>query len=58
MAYWHRRAAERERAFLGGERAGRPEPFTCICPPVCDELDDWSGRPVHAEQCPCSCDLG
>jgi transcriptional regulator with XRE-family HTH domain len=34
------------------------EPFTCTCPPSCDELDDWSGRPVHHEQCPCSCDVG
>jgi hypothetical protein len=31
--------------------------FECTCPPRCDELDDWSGRPLHAEGCPCSCDL-
>jgi transcriptional regulator with XRE-family HTH domain len=38
--------------------AGRPVPdFECTCPPACDEVDDWSGRPVHAEKCPCSCDL-
>lgn len=51
------RAEERERRFLAGEPAGRPDAFTCTCPPRCDELDDRSGRPVHAENCPCSCDL-
>ena len=32
--------------------------FRCSCPAACDELDDWSGRPVHADGCPCLCDLG
>jgi HTH-type transcriptional regulator/antitoxin HipB len=31
--------------------------FTCTCPPACDELDDRSGRPVHTDGCPCSCDV-
>jgi HTH-type transcriptional regulator/antitoxin HipB len=57
LEYWRRRAAERERAFLSGELAGRPDAFTCTCPTRCDELDDWSSRPVHAEDCPCSCDV-
>lgn len=59
-----RRAARRrhyreelERRFLAGELAGLPDAFTCTCPPVCDELDDWDGRPVHADDCPCRCDL-
>ena len=63
------RAAARERAArkrrlddLARRRAAGElppvEPFTCTCPPACDELDDWSGRPVHAEECPCSCDVG
>ncbi len=48
---------ERERRVAAGNL--RPaEPFTCTCPASCDELDDWSGRPVHAEDCPCCCDLG
>lgn len=47
---WERRVAE------GELRAA--EPFVCTCPAGCDELDDWSGRPVHAENCPCSCDVG
>ena len=52
-----RRQEERARRTATGEP--RPaEPFTCSCPPACDELDDWSGRPVHAEECPCSCDVG
>jgi transcriptional regulator with XRE-family HTH domain len=55
--YWRRRADERERAFLAGEFAGRPDAFTCTCPPGCDELDDRSGPPVHTGDCPCSCDL-
>lgn len=32
--------------------------FSCECPPRCAELDDWSGRPVHAVECPCRCDVG
>ena len=51
------RAQERERRFLAGEFAGRPDAFTCTCPPGCDELDDRSGPPVHTGDCPCSCDL-
>jgi HTH-type transcriptional regulator/antitoxin HipB len=52
------RAHERERQFLAGELAAVGEDFTCTCPAACDELDDWSGRPVHAEDCPCTCDVG
>lgn len=48
---------ERQRRFLAGEFAGQDDVFTCTCPPLCDELDDRSGRPVHAEGCRCSCDL-
>jgi HTH-type transcriptional regulator/antitoxin HipB len=52
-----RRQDERARRAAAGEL--RPaEPFACTCPPACDELDDWSGRPVHVEECPCSCDVG
>jgi len=49
---------ERRRRFEAGEFRGLPDAFTCTCPPRCDELDDWSGRPVHADDCPCSCDVG
>jgi HTH-type transcriptional regulator/antitoxin HipB len=55
--YWQRRAEERERRFLAGEFAHLPDPFVCSCPDECDELDDRSGRPVHAEGCPCLCDV-
>jgi transcriptional regulator with XRE-family HTH domain len=62
------RAAARRRAALLRRReefqrrltSGTLPPvadFECTCPPRCDELDDRSGRPVHAEECPCSCDL-
>ncbi len=52
-----RRQAEWARRRAAGEL--RPaEPFICTCPPACDDLDDWSRRPVHAENCPCSCDVG
>ena len=57
-ARWRRRAEERERRFLAGESLRLPEFFECRCPSACDALDDWSGRPVHAEECPCSCDVG
>jgi HTH-type transcriptional regulator/antitoxin HipB len=52
------RAEERRRRFLAGELAAVDDDLPCTCPAACDELDDWSGRPVHAEQCPCSCDVG
>ena len=52
------RAQEREQRFLAGELAAVADTFACTCPHTCDELDDWSGRPVHVEACPCSCDLG
>ncbi|WP_324275781.1 hypothetical protein [Blastococcus brunescens] len=52
-----RRAEEHRQRRESG--AAQPiEDFTCSCPPRCEELDDWSGRPVHAEDCPCSCDVG
>ncbi|MDK3257018.1 helix-turn-helix domain-containing protein [Blastococcus capsensis] len=54
----HARAAERERRFLAGELTGLPEAFSCTCLPSCDELDDFSRRPVHAGDCACGCDLG
>jgi HTH-type transcriptional regulator/antitoxin HipB len=59
-----RRGKARERAREENQRrleAGElPElqPFPCECPPECDELDDWSSKPVHAPDCPCGCDLG
>ena len=56
--YWLRRAQERERAFLAGELKHVGEAFECTCPAACDALDDWSGRPVHAPECPCACDVG
>jgi HTH-type transcriptional regulator/antitoxin HipB len=51
------RRRELDRLREAGELP-EPEPFSCTCPPACDELDDWSGRPVHAPDCPCGCDLG
>jgi transcriptional regulator with XRE-family HTH domain len=50
-------AEERERAFLAGELAGIDLRFDCCCPAACDDLDDRSGRPVHAPECSCGCDL-
>jgi transcriptional regulator with XRE-family HTH domain len=35
-----------------------PEELECTCPPECDELDDRSGPPVHADVCQCRCDVG
>lgn len=55
--YWRRRAEDRQRRFLAGEFASLYSGFRCSCPATCDELDDRSGRPVHAEGCPCLCDL-
>ena len=58
QAYLRHEAAERERRFLAGEFAHLDPGFTCSCPPGCDELDDWSGKPVHCEECTCRCDVG
>ena len=33
-----------------------PPPFTCTCPPACEELDQGE-RPVHAAECECRCDV-
>jgi transcriptional regulator with XRE-family HTH domain len=51
-----RRREERERLGIATE-AWEPLDFVCTCPPECDELDDRSGKPVHAEECPCGCDV-
>jgi transcriptional regulator with XRE-family HTH domain len=55
--YRRARAEERERRFLAGEFARLPDAFVCSCPDGCDELDDRSGKPVHADECPCLCDI-
>jgi HTH-type transcriptional regulator/antitoxin HipB len=51
------RQLERDRRFRAGELGRTDDPFTCTCPPECDDLDDRSGPPVHAADCPCSCDV-
>ncbi|MCU1616002.1 MAG: transcriptional regulator, family [Frankiales bacterium] len=56
-----RAASERQKAdFRERLAAGEvfwPEPFVCGCPPECDELDNWTAKPVHAPDCTCCCDL-
>ncbi|WP_158550775.1 helix-turn-helix domain-containing protein [Geodermatophilus sp. TF02-6] len=56
QAAWQRRQEEVRRRREAGELPERQE-WTCTCPPLCDELDDGSRRPVHAPDCPCGCDL-
>ncbi|SET53220.1 helix-turn-helix domain-containing protein [Geodermatophilus poikilotrophus] len=56
-AHWRAVAAERQRRFLAGEFAHVDDGLTCACPPGCDEVDDGSGPPRHAVDCPCGCDL-
>jgi HTH-type transcriptional regulator/antitoxin HipB len=48
----HRREGLQKAGFLPP-----PADFECTCPPECDELEDWLDRPVHAEHCPCRCDV-
>jgi hypothetical protein len=56
-ARW-RREEEAHRRWFEATRGRSVGPgFTCTCPPECDELDDRSGKPVHAEGCPCGCDV-
>ena len=54
----HARQEERQRRFLAGGFAHVDPGMTCTCPPGCDEVDDGSGPPRHAADCPCGCDLG
>jgi hypothetical protein len=44
-----------ERRVAAGEVDRVPD-FECTCPPECDELGEGL-RPVHAEGCPCRCDV-
>jgi transcriptional regulator with XRE-family HTH domain len=57
-AYWRRVADERQRRLAAGEFRQLGDWFTCTCPARCEELDDFSGRPVHADECRCRCDIG
>jgi transcriptional regulator with XRE-family HTH domain len=52
------REDERRRRLDGGEIPPPDLRFPCECPPACDDLDDRSGPPRHAEACTCGCDLG
>jgi transcriptional regulator with XRE-family HTH domain len=54
-----RRARDEERRKRRLVAPWRPidDGFTCTCPPICDEVDDGNGRPVHAPDCACGCDL-
>jgi transcriptional regulator with XRE-family HTH domain len=64
---WERKVARRQaarqrqqEAFERLRAAGQLPPieeWQCSCPPRCEELDDYSGRPVHAPDCPCVCDV-
>jgi HTH-type transcriptional regulator/antitoxin HipB len=55
--YWRRQAEERERRFLAGEFRDLPDAFRCTCPPACDVVDEQTGELLHAQACPCNCDL-
>ena len=52
------RQEERQRRFESGAFRHIDEGWTCTCPTECDDLDDRNARPVHAEDCPCRCDVG
>ncbi len=52
------REDERRRRLDAGEIPPPDLRFPCECPPACDDLDDRSGPPRHAEACACGCDLG
>jgi len=56
--YWRGVADERRRRFEAGEFRQLGDWFTCTCPARCEDVDDFSGRPVHADECRCRCDVG
>jgi HTH-type transcriptional regulator/antitoxin HipB len=58
LAAARRRHEARERAQARMLSLPVEDPWTCECPPRCQELDDHSGPPVHAADCPCRCDVG
>jgi hypothetical protein len=51
-----RRQDDLERRSAAGVVRSESE-WTCTCPPDCDDVDDRSGPPVHAPECPCLCDV-
>jgi transcriptional regulator with XRE-family HTH domain len=51
-----RRRDELQRRFLAGELRDAGTDWVCSCPPECAELDRGE-RPVHADGCPCGCDV-
>jgi hypothetical protein len=51
----HQEAARRRR--LSGEQPEEQPAWDCVCPRRCDELDDRTGKPVHAPDCACHCDV-
>ncbi|RBY94018.1 hypothetical protein DQ244_01205 [Blastococcus sp. TBT05-19] len=53
-----RSAEDRQRRWEASRLLPLDDGWCCRCPPGCDELDDWSGKPVHAEDCACACDIG
>jgi transcriptional regulator with XRE-family HTH domain len=48
---------ERQRRMAAGGTRLPEEQFQCTCPPACDDLDEQTGELVHAQECPCHCDL-
>jgi hypothetical protein len=55
-AAWVRRQEAARRRRMRGEVPDR-EDWDCTCPPLCAELDDRTGKPVHAPECACHCDV-
>ncbi len=51
------RAEELERRRAAGLVPPLELGVECDCPPACEELDDRSGPPRHAEDCACPCDV-
>ncbi len=49
---------ERRRRLAAGELSPPDLRLPCDCPPACEDLDDRSGPPRHAEGCSCGCDVG
>jgi hypothetical protein len=56
-ASWQRWAENFRRSVEASREKPFDPGFVCECPPLCEELDDHSGKPVHADDCPCGCDV-
>ncbi len=48
---------ERRRAAIARPLTPVPDPFACVCPAQCDDVEDLGRELPHVDACLCRCDL-